>query len=360
MGRRNRRNKNRKNKSKTKNRFLNDNTKSVVPSSEPDVPKTAAVVKELKQINRGKPIKLRFSPTAWSKLLYLRDIGNTEVGGFGITLKDDPLYVYDFSLIAQESSGASVDFKDEDVADFAMDMAEAGFEPAQFMRIWIHTHPNMSAEPSGTDEETFARAFGGCDWAVMAIVSKSNDEYCRIQLNSGPISGVYMEIPIEIDYTTYDFYASDSEKWAKEYKNKVTKKVWAHTYGGGAFKYTGRANSVPGPHASHGHMGWDEWEDYAGDGMWDNYNGFEWEEIDSPSAINVAKSPAESDDDEDEDAKYIKDMSVVSTDNLVIPDDLENEITANELTLLEGMGAYEKYTLIREIRARVAEENKYD
>ena len=27
---------------------------------------------------------LRFSPTAWAKLLYLRDFGRTEVGGFGI------------------------------------------------------------------------------------------------------------------------------------------------------------------------------------------------------------------------------------------------------------------------------------
>jgi len=29
--------------------------------------------------------KLRFSPTAWAKLLFLRDRGPTEVGGFGIT-----------------------------------------------------------------------------------------------------------------------------------------------------------------------------------------------------------------------------------------------------------------------------------
>ena len=27
---------------------------------------------------------LWFSPTAWAKLLYLRDLGDTEVGGFGI------------------------------------------------------------------------------------------------------------------------------------------------------------------------------------------------------------------------------------------------------------------------------------
>ena len=32
---------------------------------------------------------LRFSPTAWAKLLYLRDKSPNEVGGFGISAPDD-------------------------------------------------------------------------------------------------------------------------------------------------------------------------------------------------------------------------------------------------------------------------------
>ena len=31
------------------------------------------------------PPVLRFSPTAWAKLLYFRDRSDTEVGGFGVT-----------------------------------------------------------------------------------------------------------------------------------------------------------------------------------------------------------------------------------------------------------------------------------
>ena len=41
------------------------------------------------------PPTLRFSPTAWAKLLFLRDLGDTEVGGFGISAADDLLYVED-------------------------------------------------------------------------------------------------------------------------------------------------------------------------------------------------------------------------------------------------------------------------
>src|SRR5262245_50863551 len=41
---------------------------------------------------RRKPATLRFSPTAWAKLLFLRDLGDSEIGGFGITPSDDLLY----------------------------------------------------------------------------------------------------------------------------------------------------------------------------------------------------------------------------------------------------------------------------
>ena len=44
---------------------------------------------------------LRLNPTAWAKLLYLRDLGDTEVGGFGISAVDDLLNVEDVQLVRQ-------------------------------------------------------------------------------------------------------------------------------------------------------------------------------------------------------------------------------------------------------------------
>src|SRR5262245_8509285 len=41
---------------------------------------------------------LRFSPTAWAKLVFLRDTGDSEIGGFGISRADDLLLVEDLSL----------------------------------------------------------------------------------------------------------------------------------------------------------------------------------------------------------------------------------------------------------------------
>lgn len=215
--------------SKVKEIMGKNKNKNKSSGTKKNISNAVSKVEELKETTQRGPMKLRFSPTAWSKLLFLRDIGDTEVGGFGITLADDLLYVNDFILIKQECSSVTVEFDDDNVADFMMDMVEAGLKPEQFMRIWIHTHPNMSASPSLTDEKTFARVFGKCDWAVMAILSTSGDQYCRLQVNGGPFPGAF-EIPMEVDFSTYDFDASDSQAYLDEHTENVTEVTFSNYY----------------------------------------------------------------------------------------------------------------------------------
>ena len=109
---------------------------------------------------------LRFSPTAWAKLLFLRDYGETEIGGFGISHPEDLLLVEDVRLVKQTCSWAHVAFDDESVADFFDEQVDDGRTPEQFARIWVHSHPGDCPLPSLTDEETFERVFGGASWAI--------------------------------------------------------------------------------------------------------------------------------------------------------------------------------------------------
>ena len=55
---------------------------------------------------------LRFTPTAWAKLLYFRDRTDNEVGGFAITPADDLLFVTEFVTVKQEVTTVSVKFDD--------------------------------------------------------------------------------------------------------------------------------------------------------------------------------------------------------------------------------------------------------
>ena len=52
--------------------------------------------------------------------------GDTEIGGFGITERDDLLLVTDFVTVAQRVSSVTVAFDDAAVADFVDDQVDAG------------------------------------------------------------------------------------------------------------------------------------------------------------------------------------------------------------------------------------------
>ena len=166
---------------------------------------------------------LRFSPTAWAKLLYFRDRGESEIGGFGITLAEDLLYVEDFVTVKQQVSIASVLFEDEAVADLFEEQVDLGKKPEQFARIWIHSHPGDCPHPSRTDEETFQRVFGRCDWTVMFIIARDGQTYCRLRFNVGP--GGEQKLPVSIDYSQ-PFKASETKVWEALYQEHIQTLTW--------------------------------------------------------------------------------------------------------------------------------------
>lgn len=136
-----------------------------------------------------------------------------------MTSPDDLLLVDDIGLVRQRCSPVTVEFDDDSVADFFDEQVDAGLKPEQFGRIWVHTHPGDSAEPSLTDEETFERCFGNVNWAVMLILARGGETYARLQFNVGPHSA--QRVNVEVDYTTR-FDASDESAWRCEFKANVT------------------------------------------------------------------------------------------------------------------------------------------
>lgn len=173
--------------------------------------------------NKNQSPSLRFSPTAWAKLVFMRDMTDNEVGGFGITKPNDLLFVTDFILVKQKVTVVSVSFDDSSVADFFENQVEQKRKPEQFARIWLHTHPGDSPNPSMTDEETFDRVFGTCDWSVMFILAQDGSSYARLHFKAGP--GGDLKIPVYVDYGC-QFDGSDFKSWTEQYKADVTKEVF--------------------------------------------------------------------------------------------------------------------------------------
>jgi len=162
---------------------------------------------------------LRFTPLAWAKLVFLRDCGRSEIGGFGIASLDNPMLVQDLQLVRQRCTFATVEFDDESVADFFDEQVDQGRTPAEFGRLWVHTHPGDSPLPSGTDEDTLDRCFAGVDWSLMFILAKGGESYARLRFNVGP--GGEMEIPVEVAYDQA-FSGTSHGNWQQEYDDNVT------------------------------------------------------------------------------------------------------------------------------------------
>ncbi|RLC82065.1 MAG: hypothetical protein DRJ03_19500 [Chloroflexi bacterium] len=161
---------------------------------------------------------LRFVPSAWAKILYFQQCGDTEIAGYCVTGTADPLLVTDFRLVKQECTGASFDLDPEDGAEFLEQMTDEGFMPWQCQRILAHTHPGNSPNPSATDEKNFKRVFTSPDWAIMLIVADNGAIYCRLKFNVGP-GGTQM-LKVEVDFSQ-EFPAANHEAWKEEYKAKV-------------------------------------------------------------------------------------------------------------------------------------------
>jgi proteasome lid subunit RPN8/RPN11 len=177
------------------------------------------IMKNKKINQRNQRPQLRFSPTAWAKLLFMRDMTDNEVAGFGITEADDLLLVKEFIIIKQQVTPVSFIFDDQAIGDFFEEQVDLGRKPEQFARIWLHSHPGNFPEPSSMDEKTFERVFGSCNWSIMFIVARSSNTYARLRFNTGP--GGELNIPVCVDYSR-QFEAANFELWKEQYKANVT------------------------------------------------------------------------------------------------------------------------------------------
>lgn len=148
----------------------------------------------------------------------MRDFSDNEIGAFGVTPCKDLLFVEDLIIVKQKVSIVTMAFDDIAVGDFFEKQVDLGRKPEQFARIWVHSHPGNSPTPSMTDEETFQRVFGSCDWSVMCIVAHEGSSFARLRFGVGP--GGYINIPVGVDYST-QFQGSDFNAWQQEYKENV-------------------------------------------------------------------------------------------------------------------------------------------
>jgi hypothetical protein len=228
------------------------------------------------------PHVLMFAPLAWLKLQWFCHGGDTEIGGFGVSAEDDLLYVEDFVTVRQQVSPVTVRFEDAAVADWLDGCVDRGISPARCARIWLHTHPGSSVTPSDTDEETFARVFGRCDWSLMFILGRTGQTYARLAFAAGP--GGALSVPVQVDWAAWPKVLAGCagslpalvEQWQQEYAANVQVQVWQPrlTWNGGDLQPA--APTPPGDDLVElgdfvHEAAWLEYEQSLRDEDWDNH-----------------------------------------------------------------------------------------
>lgn len=219
---------------------------------------------------------IRFTPYAYSKLIWMRDRGNTEVAGYCVTETKDPLLITDFCLIKQKCTAVTFDLDPNDIVDYMERMMDRGLPPWACVNILAHSHPGNSPNPSGVDEDNFKKAFSHPDWAIMLIIAQDDSMYCRLRLNVGP--GVEKLLKVEVDFNQ-DFPASNHFEWDKEYKDKVSKET-------PIFRMTGKESNS-------------EYDDIFGRQTWWDDENSKWVDFDKAQKAEIDKMAGEKDQDFD-------------------------------------------------------------
>lgn len=185
---------------------------------------TAAEIKSQTNIDINE-FKLFIGERAWSKLTACRDLHDTEIAGWFISESPDKLFnIVDFMTTKQTVTVATAEFDDEDLARFTFEMAEKDIMPCQCQKIWVHTHPGNSCQPSGTDEDTFKRMMNQVsmnDWLMMFILAMDDTYYCRVGIKTQFAIVYYVLKDSQVDI---ELYYEDA--WLEEFDKNIHKKTY--------------------------------------------------------------------------------------------------------------------------------------
>lgn len=136
-------------------------------------------------------------PDALTKMqLYVEECDD-EIGWLGIALKEkNAIHITDVLLFEQEVNSTTTEITPEGLAEFGETLLKQknGMEIWNNIKVWGHSHVNMSTSPSGQDNsqmETFSK--NGHDWFIRIIANKKGD--LRVDLYEYNLGIIYNNLP---------------------------------------------------------------------------------------------------------------------------------------------------------------------
>jgi hypothetical protein len=166
------------------------------------------------------------TPEARQRLDLYIQTADGEISGLGtVTRLGNDFLITAVHLFEQECTGASTELSSEDVSKFLLEAVRADIDPSG-LKMWWHSHSNMGAFWSGTDEITASSFSNG--W-MLSLVGNKRGEY-RIRLDIyEPLRITLDELELQLHYPENNSLRQEVEAEVKE-KVRVKTKVYAFPY----------------------------------------------------------------------------------------------------------------------------------
>lgn len=204
------------------------------------------------------------STEAISKMKHFVDKCQDEIGWLGTAYRTkNNIIINDVFLFDQEVHATTTEITPEGLSEFAeelLQMGDIGIEIWNNLKVWGHSHVNMSVSPSSQDDKqmlTFKE--GGHDWFIRIIANKKGD--MKVDVYDYEVGIIYLDVPWvefgnertrklqeeirrmeqEIEQIKQNIYNELDEVIEKEIKEKVRKKnaYTTYNYGYGGYGWYG-------------------------------------------------------------------------------------------------------------------------
>lgn len=163
--------------------------------------------------------KIYMMPNAAYKMRYYIDNSKDEIGWLGFVRKEDNNYIIeDVFLMKQKVHAATTEIDAEGLANLAVELmkTEEGREKYNKLRLWGHSHVNMSTGASSQDDRQM-EDFATADYFIRLIGNKKGEwNVCLYDYENNVL---WSELPL---YYHMDITVSN-EDLDKEIKDNVSK-----------------------------------------------------------------------------------------------------------------------------------------
>lgn len=185
-------------------------------------------------------VEVLFPQETYNQMFAYVDATDVEISGVGRVsrqIEDNRIcfVVHELFLLKQRNTGTSTHLDPAELSNFVIDRVQKNL-PVDDVKIWWHSHVNMQAFWSGTDEACCAGFENdGVDkenWYLSIVVNKRREMRCRLDIFK-PYRVVIDELPVKV---IMNFSAPDKKKFEDEVKEKCIESWRGHTtypgYGG--------------------------------------------------------------------------------------------------------------------------------